>query len=475
MKAMNWKVLASVGTLTMLAAGCAAPGGTGDEGAVMGTATLALTGLPGSQCDLFYAEEVNGGPEIGPIPIPGGAADDGSFAFTFHLPEGSWAYTGYLDCLDADGAPAQYASFAGAEVDTSAEGWEIVFTFGEDAASNLGTVAIELCPSVRLFSVVPASPCAGESVFATYEVDAWLPDSPCVFDLTASLGDSSAAELGIAGPDGRMVTLEIVAPADGDYDLVTERVTASGNSKALASHAMTVADCGGDTAACTGTTILSGPVLTDDALLGGNAWDGDNDLNRGGTSEMQVGSMEWFNAWVTRSVLRFDLVDIPAGATITSADLRLFAHGECSSTGPEPDDCGTLDPGTWAITFHELRRDWVEAEVTWNAAAAGQPWAAGGAEDTALDRQAAATATLGGLNSLAEGAYLDVDLTASVQGFVDGTAPNHGWLLRPPSVPFYEGRLLQIRTADYASAGDPEAADKQPHLTVVWELPGCGG
>ncbi len=238
---------------------------------------------------------------------------------------------------------------------------------------------------------------------------------------------------------------------------------------------MSVIDCSDGTVACTGTTIISGPDATDDAMLGGNFGSGDKDINRGATSELQVGSMEWSDIWSTRSVLRFDLSELPDGATVTSADLRLFANMECSSSGPEPDDCGTFDPSTYAVTFHALRRPFDEASVTWNSAAAGDAWATGGAENTSVDRFSATAATLGGLNSGAEQTYLNVDVTGSVQDFASGAVDNNGWILRPPSVPSYQSRIIHFRSADYVSATDPEAAEKQPRLTVDWEIAGCGG
>lgn len=474
MRTMSYTWVALACAMGMVGSGCAAPGAPGEDGTVMGTATLALTGVPGAQCDLFYAEETAGGPEIGPIPIPNGIADDGEFSFTFNLPAGAWSYTGYLDCVDSDGAPTQYQSWAGADIDTGAEGWELIFSFGEDAETNLGQVGLEICPSVNLVSVVPAAPCAGESVFVTYQVAEWLPESPCAFDLTANLGASSAAALDVTGPDAQVFTLELLAPAAGDYELVTGRVTESGNSQGLPPHAMSVLECGGPVA-CLGTTIISGPAATDDAMIGGNFATGDKDKNHGGGSELQVGSMEWFDIWSTRSVLRFDLAELPEGATITSADLRLFAHMECSSSGPEPDDCGTFDPNAYAVTLHTLRRPFDEAAVTWNQAAAGDAWAAAAAEDTTVDRYAATAATLGGLNSSVEQTYLNVDVTSSVQDFAAGAVENNGWVIRPPSVPFYESRIVSFRSSDYASEADPEAAEKQPRLTIEWELPGCGG
>ncbi len=224
---------------------------------------------------------------------------------------------------------------------------------------------------------------------------------------------------------------------------------------------------------CEGEVVLSGPDVTDDALMKGSNNAQDNNQRNGPSAHMQVGALQWSAFWRVRSLLRFDLSAIPEGARVDSAELRVFAHDECSSTGPRPDNCGTLDPQTWQLTLHTLRRPWIEAEVTHNEASAGVPWARPGAADTNQDAFPEPAAVLDGLNSTAVGTFQTVDLTGSVQRFVDGELPNHGWVFVGPEVAHYRGRILLFWGSEFTSPDDPEAEAKRPQLSIRYTREGC--
>jgi hypothetical protein len=123
----------------------------------------------------------------------------------------------------------------------------------------------------------------------------------------------------------------------------------------------------------------------------------------------------------TRAVLKFDLSSVPAGATITNAQLTLTV---------------TMVPSAAAnSTFglHRVRVPWNETNVTWNRRLAPDiTWSQPGAA-APLDFSAAASGTtfVGG-----PGTYTfssTAALMADAQDWLANPPANHGWLLLTPS------------------------------------------
>ncbi|WP_438020613.1 DNRLRE domain-containing protein [Sorangium sp. So ce315] len=96
-----------------------------------------------------------------------------------------------------------------------------------------------------------------------------------------------------------------------------------------------------------------------------------------------------------QALYRFGLDGIPAGATVTSAVFGAIAFGSSDH----------------AVRVHRITAPWAEHSVTWNSFA--------GSYDAAVEADLAWT----GASAVA------TDLTELVQAWVDGTAPNHGFLL----------------------------------------------
>ncbi len=112
-----------------------------------------------------------------------------------------------------------------------------------------------------------------------------------------------------------------------------------------------------------------------------------NDLstNYGSTSPLQIGTaLEGKNAAVCRTLLRFDLSSIPAGATINSATLTL------TNTGG-----GAIVVSNGFKLLRLTRQDWTEAGATWNVYKAGSNWTAAGGDTDATN---STTVTLAGAN-----------------------------------------------------------------------------
>jgi len=152
-----------------------------------------------------------------------------------------------------------------------------------------------------------------------------------------------------------------------------------------------------------------------------------------------------------RSLVRFDLKDIPAGTTITSANMSLW---KIASNVPA------------TVNAYRVGRDWEEGTygcfngATWYTAANGVNWTAqGGDYDPAL--VASRTVAAG------EGpGWHDFDVKTAVQPWVNGDKPNLGLLLRVGD----ESRTVK-NDIDYASSdATASAADitHHPKLAITY-------
>jgi hypothetical protein len=138
-----------------------------------------------------------------------------------------------------------------------------------------------------------------------------------------------------------------------------------------------------------------------------------------------------------RALMRFDLAEIPAGATITAAELQVTVVDHLP---------GGIPPGS-TFELHRVLKDWgegvqvnfnlgapaVDGEATWVAPKhPGPAWTAPGASgaDDAADKISSTVA----INAL--GAYTfpsTSDLIADVQNWLANPASNFGWLMKSAS------------------------------------------
>ncbi|MGD8615472.1 MAG: DNRLRE domain-containing protein [Gammaproteobacteria bacterium] len=127
-----------------------------------------------------------------------------------------------------------------------------------------------------------------------------------------------------------------------------------------------------------------------------------------------------------RALYRFDLAAIPAGSTIGSATVWLYA-----TTG---DDQGP-------VSVHRVTADWAEGDATWTSVG------------ERFDGQALAVIPAQSDN----GVWIKLNLTAHVQAWVNGAQPNYGIMLIASS-----DALLST----YASR-EWSTVDERPRLEVV--------
>lgn len=151
----------------------------------------------------------------------------------------------------------------------------------------------------------------------------------------------------------------------------------------------------------------------------------------------------------TRSVLKFDLSNIPATATVVLATLTLTileTHVEQERT----------------LSVYRALRAWVEDQATWNLYSTGNSWGTAGA-DAVTDREAVAigSVTITPTETLNVGK--EIILTpALVQGMFDGTITNNGFVLRLGTE---TSNLIGFASFDHATVS------YRPKLTILYSLP----
>ena len=152
------------------------------------------------------------------------------------------------------------------------------------------------------------------------------------------------------------------------------------------------------------------------------------------------------------ALIQSDVAAIPVGARVLSAELQLY-HTVTTTAG--------ADDGA---TVHRVSRDWVEGTKTGSGTADGATWddwdvsnawtTAGGDYDPAAVTSSSITAATGDWESW--------DITTLAQGWLDGTFPNNGLLLKGSGT-------IDVRFASKENA-DPTL---HPKLTITYACE-CG-
>ncbi len=149
--------------------------------------------------------------------------------------------------------------------------------------------------------------------------------------------------------------------------------------------------------------------------------------NFGSTVDMWVGYDDYLepDGKIVRSLVRFDLSSIPAGATINSATLRLYLVNSWDYPGK-----------TRTITTYRASSYWSESSVTWNN------------KPSYAESYGSAGVTHG------SGVWYSFDVTNLVRGWVNGTWPNYGIMLRGPEWSGSDSSWKSFATRE--SANDPQ-------------------
>jgi hypothetical protein len=140
------------------------------------------------------------------------------------------------------------------------------------------------------------------------------------------------------------------------------------------------------------------------------------------------------------AALRWDLSQIPAGATVTSATVTL------NISNPSPQTYGA----------YELKKAWSEGQVNWNVAATGAPWASAGAKG-ATDRGS----QIASVTPTNVAPYTFTIPVSVVQGWLNAPSSNNGIVLADTTN--YDGFVFDSR----------EGASP-PKLTINYTTSGVG-
>ncbi len=177
-----------------------------------------------------------------------------------------------------------------------------------------------------------------------------------------------------------------------------------------------------------------------DAMIREYAEEGDN-TNYGDYEFINMHS--WTNGQVMvvhRSLIHFDLSEIPYGSTIVNAELHLYADPN-STLYPNGHESLT---GSNRCFIHRIVTDWEEYSVTWN----NQP------AITTLNQVEIPQSNYNTQN-------YEIDITALVQDMLDDTANSFGFLIR-------QRHEIPYRRMVFASRDNPNQT-LRPKLVINFE------
>ena len=181
-------------------------------------------------------------------------------------------------------------------------------------------------------------------------------------------------------------------------------------------------------------------MLQPDAAAGQDAkiWSLNPDDVYPDDTEFIAASWTWSGSpGVYRSLVKFDLSSIPAGANVTSATLDLYYSDATGSAG---------QAGANAAELKRITAPWTESAVTWS----NQPAVT---DDNMVSLPQTTSASQD---------YLGIDVQAMVQDMVDNPATAHGFLLKLET----ESGMASMK---FASSDYPEAAQR-PRLVVTYDV-----
>jgi chitodextrinase len=147
------------------------------------------------------------------------------------------------------------------------------------------------------------------------------------------------------------------------------------------------------------------------------------------------------------TLLLWDLSDIPSGALVEGTTITI--------------NVTNVSSGSYEL--YEVKANWQEDSADWNSYAAGSPWEVPGASG-ASDRGTTVLGTVNGSSLGSRTLTLNQNGLNLIQGWVDGSAPNFGFIIADGQV---------SNGLDFGSREVSAPLDR-PKLTVTYSLPPAG-
>jgi hypothetical protein len=340
----------------------------------------------------------------------------------------------------------------------------VVLTIAASASYTAGA------PSSATVTIADDDPAPPEVTIAATDASAGEPANPGTFTVTRTGSTASAVTVTFAvtgtatgGTDYAALATSVTLPAgqasatiavtpidDLDSEPAETVVVslAAGASYTLGTPSAATVTLADDDTSGTVVSFQNGAAPTatyagtSDATLSENS----PGLNSGSDAALRVDGSDVAGSDLA-AVLRWDLSFIPPGSTVQAAILTV----------------NVTNPSVNAYQVYDLRRAWVESQVTWTAASAGSPWQLAGAQGT-LDR---GTTPLGTLAPTAAGPYvltLNAAGLAVVQSWVNSPGSNFGLILANSSSA--DGVVFESREA--------AIVPNRPKLSVRYAPPAGG-
>lgn len=175
--------------------------------------------------------------------------------------------------------------------------------------------------------------------------------------------------------------------------------------------------------------------------------------NYGTSDEIVVGELATV-VQTNRSLIKFDLSSIPSGATISSAVLSLWTKTDYAT-----------DNSTFKV--HRVKRNWVEAQATWNIYSTGNNWGTAGADHADdFDSTEHASRAFSATETIDAETQFTFDATGltELKKMIDGTYTNYGWIVR--------GLIPETANAGYTfHSSSGTTAGYRPKLVIEYTAP----
>lgn len=205
----------------------------------------------------------------------------------------------------------------------------------------------------------------------------------------------------------------------------------------------------------TSTTIslqegANGYSGTQDTFIGARAYPPENVANFGGATVLRTFSVD-----DRRILIRFDLSQIPAGSTVSAANLAFFMQSNDYPSNPN-------------IDCYRLTQDWAEGTKVneWDTPADGVSWSSRGPGKGNWTQAGGSIAEKICSSSVAVGQFTSCDLKSALQQWVNGSAANYG-VMCSNSVSYANDMIF--------SSSESSTAANRPKLTITYGTSGSGG